>query len=104
MPSPARAVRANRPFLPCPLMHTATELARGYCTYTLNPLYLRRRESLPGGGHGGGLAVIEPTMLARILAEADSEAKAEDVVVVDIHALTVIAALLVICTIDTVPQ
>jgi len=70
----------------------------------LNPLYWRRRESLPRGGHGGGLAVIEPTTLARILAEAASEAKAEDVVVLDIHALTVIADLFVICTADNERQ
>jgi ribosome-associated protein len=56
------------------------------------------------GGHGGGLAVIEPTTLARILAEAASEAKAEDVVVLDIHALTVIADLFVICTADNERQ
>jgi ribosome-associated protein len=43
---------------------------------------------------------IEPTTLARILAEAASEAKAEDVVVLDIHDLTVIADLFVICTGD----
>ena len=43
-------------------------------------------------------------MLARILAEAASEAKAEDVVVLDIHNLTVIADLFVICTADNERQ
>lgn len=43
---------------------------------------------------------IEPTTLARILAEAASEAKAEDVQVLDIHNLTVIADLFVICSAD----
>lgn len=43
---------------------------------------------------------IEPTTLARILAEAASEAKAEDVQVLDIHHLTVIADLFVICSAD----
>ncbi len=44
--------------------------------------------------------IIEPTALARILAEAASEAKAEDIVVLDIHDLTIIADLFVICTGD----
>ena len=43
---------------------------------------------------------IEPTTLARILAEAASEAKAADVQVLDIHNLTVIADLFVICSGD----
>jgi ribosome-associated protein len=49
---------------------------------------------------GGGLGGIEPTTLARILAEAASEAKAADVQVMDIHHLTVIADLFVICSAD----
>jgi len=52
-----------------------------------------------GVAQGGG-AAIEPTALARILAEAASEAKAEEVVVLDIHNLTIIADLFVICTGD----
>ena len=40
---------------------------------------------------------IEPLALARILAEAASEAKAEDVQVLDIQQLTVIADFFVIC-------
>jgi ribosome-associated protein len=68
------------------------------CTYTLNRLYWSCR-SFPRRGTKGELA-IEPTTLARILAEAASEAKAEDVVVLDIHDLTVIADLFVICTAD----
>lgn len=44
--------------------------------------------------------LIEPTTLARILAEAASEAKAENVVVLDIQQLTIIADCFVICTGD----
>jgi ribosome-associated protein len=46
------------------------------------------------------LGAIEPTTLARILAEAASEAKAVDVHVLDNHQLTVIADLFVICSAD----
>lgn len=52
----------------------------------------------------GGQGIIEPTTLARTLAEAASEAKATDVVVLDIHDLTVIAELFVICSADNERQ
>ena len=47
---------------------------------------------------------IEPTALARLLAEAASEAKATDVAVLDIHDFTVVADLFVICTGDNERQ
>jgi len=86
-PNPARKCCAERDI----------STQRG-CTYTLNLLYCACR-SFPRWGTKGELA-IEPTTLARILAEAASEAKAEDVVVLDIRDLTVIADLFVICTAD----
>lgn len=59
---------------------------------------LRRQRPIPRWSEGE--ETIEPTTLARILAETASEAKAEDVVVLDIHDLTVIADLFVICSAD----
>ncbi|HEX8840960.1 MAG TPA: ribosome silencing factor [Sphingomicrobium sp.] len=47
---------------------------------------------------------IEPANLARLAAEAASEAKATDVVVLDIHDLTVVADLFVICSGDNERQ
>jgi ribosome-associated protein len=48
----------------------------------------------------GGQATIEPMQLARLIAEAASEAKATDVVVIDIRELTVVADFFVICSAD----
>jgi ribosome-associated protein len=45
-------------------------------------------------------APIEPSELARLLATAASEAHASDVVVLDIHELTVVTDLFVICSGD----
>lgn len=61
--------------------------------------------SLPqGAGPEEDSVIIEATKLARILAEAASEAIAEDVLVLDIRELTVIADLFVICTADNERQ
>lgn len=51
-----------------------------------------------------GAATIEPADLARLIAGAASEAKATDVVVLDIHELTVVADLFVICSGDNERQ
>ncbi len=52
----------------------------------------------------GRSGIIEPTSLARLLAEAASEARATDVVVLDVHNLTIVADLFVICTGDNERQ